>query len=335
MIFPYLCHILEDHIGFWEIYNHKFFPNLGSQNSLSDPLDNTGRIPSKGIHQNHKVLVDIVFTRSQVGYSGSGVGQGSALPTKWRPKVTANEESKDLSTLSLNELIRNLKVYEVMLEKDSEMTKSKKEKYKTLALNPRRNQAMKKLPPWEVKMKSMPWRDCPKRPQRDQKAFIGGAWSDSEEEEELKKDGIYLMAHESNEGFSPCNPWDPPLETANISFDPPTSSRTDFVLETRKKLPNAIVKNVNQPPSLKHSQGLSRSKPKVQPRPKTPLRRQNTGYLKSNYNQVGWNYNPQNQNHCQAPNFVHWGSYPPFPFVNQRNGMCNANGPMRYWGPNT
>ncbi|GKD57556.1 hypothetical protein Tco_1290943 [Tanacetum coccineum] len=57
-----------------------------------------------------------------------------ALPTKWRPKVTAIEESKDFSTLLLDELIGNLKVYEVVLEKDSEASKSKKQKYKSLAL---------------------------------------------------------------------------------------------------------------------------------------------------------------------------------------------------------
>ncbi|GKB50678.1 hypothetical protein Tco_0901431 [Tanacetum coccineum] len=39
----------------------------------------------------------------------------------------------------------------------------------------------------------------PKRPQRDQKAFVGGSWSDSKEEEEVKKDESCLMAHESNE----------------------------------------------------------------------------------------------------------------------------------------
>ncbi|GJV24587.1 hypothetical protein Tco_1377282 [Tanacetum coccineum] len=61
-----------------------------------------------------------------------------ALPTKWRPKVTAIEESKDLSTLPLDELINNLKVYEVVLEKDSEISKSKKEKYKSLALKARK-----------------------------------------------------------------------------------------------------------------------------------------------------------------------------------------------------
>ncbi|GJY82210.1 ribonuclease H-like domain-containing protein [Tanacetum coccineum] len=61
-----------------------------------------------------------------------------ALPTKWRPKVTAIEESKDLSTLSLDELIDNLKFYVVVHEKDSKISKSKKEKYKSLALKSRK-----------------------------------------------------------------------------------------------------------------------------------------------------------------------------------------------------
>ncbi|GJX94359.1 hypothetical protein Tco_0348945 [Tanacetum coccineum] len=61
-----------------------------------------------------------------------------ALPTKWHPKVTAIEESKDLSTLPLDELIGNLKVYKVVLEKDSEISKVKKEKYKSLALKERK-----------------------------------------------------------------------------------------------------------------------------------------------------------------------------------------------------
>ncbi|GJY55941.1 hypothetical protein Tco_0455056 [Tanacetum coccineum] len=61
-----------------------------------------------------------------------------ALPTKWRPKVTTIEESKDLSTLHLDELIGNLKVYKVVLEKDSEISKGKKEKYKSLALKARK-----------------------------------------------------------------------------------------------------------------------------------------------------------------------------------------------------
>ncbi|GKA58073.1 zf-CCHC domain-containing protein [Tanacetum coccineum] len=61
-----------------------------------------------------------------------------ALPTKWRPKVTTIEESKDLSTLPLDELIGNLKVYEVVLENDLDISKNKKEKYKSLALKARK-----------------------------------------------------------------------------------------------------------------------------------------------------------------------------------------------------
>ncbi|GJX40159.1 hypothetical protein Tco_0255149 [Tanacetum coccineum] len=57
-----------------------------------------------------------------------------ALHLKCRPKVTAIEESKDLSSLSLDELIGNLKVYEMVMEKYSEIIKGKKDKYKSIDL---------------------------------------------------------------------------------------------------------------------------------------------------------------------------------------------------------
>ncbi|GJX39279.1 hypothetical protein Tco_0252582 [Tanacetum coccineum] len=53
---------------------------------------------------------------------------------KWRAKVVAIEESKDLTSLSLNKLIGNLKVYEVIIKKDSEMVKGKREQSRSLAL---------------------------------------------------------------------------------------------------------------------------------------------------------------------------------------------------------
>ncbi|GJX61405.1 RNA-directed DNA polymerase, eukaryota [Tanacetum coccineum] len=56
------------------------------------------------------------------------------LHPKWRAKVTAIEESKDLTSLSLDELIGNLKVYEVIIKKDSEMIKDKREQSRSLAL---------------------------------------------------------------------------------------------------------------------------------------------------------------------------------------------------------
>ncbi|GJV71276.1 hypothetical protein Tco_1491271 [Tanacetum coccineum] len=58
-----------------------------------------------------------------------------ALPLKWRAKVTAIEEAKDLATLPLDELLINLKVYEMILENNGVVYKTiTKEKVKSLAL---------------------------------------------------------------------------------------------------------------------------------------------------------------------------------------------------------
>ncbi|GJU03628.1 retrovirus-related pol polyprotein from transposon TNT 1-94 [Tanacetum coccineum] len=56
-----------------------------------------------------------------------------ALYPKWRAKVMAIEESKDLTSLSIDELIGNLKVHEKIIKKDSKIVKSKVER-KSLAL---------------------------------------------------------------------------------------------------------------------------------------------------------------------------------------------------------
>ncbi|GJV92651.1 hypothetical protein Tco_1540464 [Tanacetum coccineum] len=56
-----------------------------------------------------------------------------ALHPKWRAKVIAIKESKDLTSLSLDELIGNLKVHEMIIKKDSEIVKAKGER-KYLAL---------------------------------------------------------------------------------------------------------------------------------------------------------------------------------------------------------
>ncbi|GJW08064.1 retrovirus-related pol polyprotein from transposon TNT 1-94 [Tanacetum coccineum] len=57
-----------------------------------------------------------------------------ALHLKWRTKVTEIEESKNLTTLSLDELIRNLKVYKEVIKKDVETVKGKKKQSRSLAL---------------------------------------------------------------------------------------------------------------------------------------------------------------------------------------------------------
>nr|GEY54077.1 UBN2 domain-containing protein [Tanacetum cinerariifolium] len=56
-----------------------------------------------------------------------------ALHSKWRAKVTPIEESKDLTSLSLDEFTENLKIYEMIIKKDSEIVKAKVER-KSLAL---------------------------------------------------------------------------------------------------------------------------------------------------------------------------------------------------------
>ncbi|GJS98006.1 hypothetical protein Tco_0819176 [Tanacetum coccineum] len=56
-----------------------------------------------------------------------------ALHPKWRAKVMTIKESKDLTSLSLVELIGNLKVHEMIINKDSEIIKAKGER-KSLAL---------------------------------------------------------------------------------------------------------------------------------------------------------------------------------------------------------
>ncbi|GKD11202.1 hypothetical protein Tco_1190887 [Tanacetum coccineum] len=55
------------------------------------------------------------------------------LHPKWRAKVMAIEELKDLTSLSLDELIENLKVHEMIVKKDSKIVKAKVER-KSLAL---------------------------------------------------------------------------------------------------------------------------------------------------------------------------------------------------------
>ncbi|GJU67041.1 retrovirus-related pol polyprotein from transposon TNT 1-94 [Tanacetum coccineum] len=171
-----------------------------------------------------------------------------ALHPKWRAKVTTIEESKDLTSLSLDELIGNLKVYEVIIKK-SEMVKGKREQNTSLALKSKKEssdedsstsdsedeeyamavkefkkffkrrgrfvrqprderksfQRSKNNKNGKSERKCFRCRDpnhligeCPKSPRSNsQRAFIGGAWSDSGEDE--AKEEPCLVAQASNE----------------------------------------------------------------------------------------------------------------------------------------
>ncbi|GKB11309.1 hypothetical protein Tco_0845232 [Tanacetum coccineum] len=78
-----------------------------------------------------KVMHDVIRGFSNKNYVRKFLW---ALHPKWREKVTAIEESKDLSSLALDELIGNLKVHEVVIEKDSKIYRGKKERVKSIAL---------------------------------------------------------------------------------------------------------------------------------------------------------------------------------------------------------
>ncbi|GJX18245.1 retrovirus-related pol polyprotein from transposon TNT 1-94 [Tanacetum coccineum] len=138
-----------------------------------------------------------------------------ALHPKWRAKVTTIEESKDLSSLALDELIGNLKVHEVVMEKDFEIYKGKKERVKSIALKAKKESSDDETSTSESDNKeyAMAVRkfkkcgdpnhligDCPKPSlNKDQKAFIGCSWSDSENDAEDKtNDETCLMAQSSN-----------------------------------------------------------------------------------------------------------------------------------------
>ncbi|GJX10020.1 hypothetical protein Tco_0199879 [Tanacetum coccineum] len=100
-----------------------------------------------------------------------------------------SSQSKDLSTLPLDELIGNLKVYEVVIEKDLEISKNKEEKYKSLAPKAR---------------KVLSEEEATTSDSNDEEyamaAFVVGCWSDSEDDS--KKEEICFMARDDNEVLS-------------------------------------------------------------------------------------------------------------------------------------
>nr|GEV75823.1 ribonuclease H-like domain, reverse transcriptase, RNA-dependent DNA polymerase [Tanacetum cinerariifolium] len=154
-----------------------------------------------------------------------------------RAKVTTIKDSKDLTSLSLDEFIENLKVYEMIIKKDSEIVKAKVERI-SLALKAKKESSDEECSTFgsEDEEYAMAVRDfkkffkrrgrfvrqprndkktfqrshddkndrsdrkcfrcsnpnhligeCPKPPKdKNQRAFVGGSWSDSGEEDDEK-----------------------------------------------------------------------------------------------------------------------------------------------------
>ncbi|GJS88194.1 retrovirus-related pol polyprotein from transposon TNT 1-94 [Tanacetum coccineum] len=152
-----------------------------------------------------------------------------ALHIKWRAKVTAIEESKDLTSVSLDELIGNLKFHEMIIKKDSKICSTSRSKDEEYAMAVRdlkkffkRRGRFARQPRNDKKMFQRSRDDkngknnrkcfrcgdpnhligeCPKPPKdKNQRAFVGGSWSDSgDEDDEKVKDETCLVAQASNE----------------------------------------------------------------------------------------------------------------------------------------
>ncbi|GJY78532.1 hypothetical protein Tco_0484333 [Tanacetum coccineum] len=128
-----------------------------------------------------------------------------ALHLKWRAKVMAIKESKDLTSLFLDELIGNLKVYEMIIKKDSKIVKAKGER-RSRALKAKKESSDEECltSGSEEEEYAIAVRDFKKffkrRGRFNQRTFIGGSWSDSGGEYDEKiKDEMCLVAQASNE----------------------------------------------------------------------------------------------------------------------------------------
>ncbi|GJT21152.1 retrovirus-related pol polyprotein from transposon TNT 1-94 [Tanacetum coccineum] len=138
--------------------------------------------------------------------------QDTALHHKWRAKVTAIEESKDLTSLSLDELIGNLKVHEMIIKKDVEIVKAKVER-KSLALKAKKESSDEECSTLKAKRVQEVFQnkrygdpnhligECPKPPKdKNQRAFIRGSWSYNDEEDDEKVNNeTCLVAQASSE----------------------------------------------------------------------------------------------------------------------------------------
>ncbi|GKC88977.1 retrovirus-related pol polyprotein from transposon TNT 1-94 [Tanacetum coccineum] len=197
---------------------------------------------------------------SKKSYEGLKVGNDihadlrkflKALHPKWRANVTTIKESKDFTSLSLDELIGNIKVNELIIKKDSEIVKGKGE-MRSLALKAEKESSDEESSTSESEVEEYVMavrefkkffkrrgrlvrqprnekktfqrsryvtngksdmkcfrcgdpnhliRECLK-PLKDknQRAFVGGSWSDNgEEDDEKAKDEMCLRAQASSE----------------------------------------------------------------------------------------------------------------------------------------
>ncbi|GJT71680.1 hypothetical protein Tco_1030966 [Tanacetum coccineum] len=227
-------HVKSKDLDLWHVIIYGDFPpienNSGTKKDEIVPFDKQSDDLKKRLAKNNEAKmipeeesIDNAFARFNTiitslkafdeGYSSKNyvIKFLRALHPKWRAKVTAIEESKDLTSLLLDELIGNLKVHKVIIKKDSEIVKGKREHSRSLDLKAKKESSDEESSTSgsEDEEYAMAVRDFKKFFKRrgrfpprnkNQRDFVGGSWSDSGEDEEEKiKDEMCLMAQTSNE----------------------------------------------------------------------------------------------------------------------------------------
>ncbi|GKA53898.1 zf-CCHC domain-containing protein, partial [Tanacetum coccineum] len=209
-----------------------------------------------------------------------------ALPLKWRAKVAPIEEAKDFVTLPLDELIGNLMVYEMILDNDVVSSKTTKEKVKSLALKAkvtkkvgnrfgRGNQfgnggnrfskgrgnsfgnkggesSKQKGACYNYRIKGHFASEC--RKSKENKAFVGGAWTDSEDGDEHQNDATCLMAIDSQEVVSKPSTSNYDLNTIDLQKE------NEELLRFNKDFAKIFEKLLNEKQSLEKENSKLSSK---------------------------------------------------------------------------
>ncbi|GJU29588.1 hypothetical protein Tco_1173177 [Tanacetum coccineum] len=114
-------------------FNYSDVKSASTLVDLEKPLVKDGDADDVDVHLYRSMIGSLMYltaSRPDIMFVG--------MASKWHTKFTAIEESKNPTTLSLDELIGNLKVYEEVIKKDSETVKNKREQSRSIALKARK-----------------------------------------------------------------------------------------------------------------------------------------------------------------------------------------------------
>nr|GEW12454.1 retrovirus-related Pol polyprotein from transposon TNT 1-94 [Tanacetum cinerariifolium] len=145
--------------------------------------------------------IQVWMLRTEFTYGSSAVEESEQSNADME---THSSRVKDLTSLSLDELIENLKVHKIIIKKDSEIVKEKI-KRKSLALKAKKESSdeecsTSRSEDEEYAMAVRDFKKFFKRRDKNQRAFVRGSWSDSgEEDDEKVNKKTCLVAQASSE----------------------------------------------------------------------------------------------------------------------------------------